>query len=94
MSQSLLLSFHTLHPSSLFQKFGKAVYSSTQATANSSTSTKDLLALDCEMVGVIDHNQRNARGAPKMVSALGKVLTFQSSVTLSQISPRPAAYSF
>lgn len=31
-----------------------------------------VVAVDCEMVGVIDHTQINAKGRPKMISALGK----------------------
>ena len=33
-----------------------------------------IVAVDCEMVGCIDHKQLNAKGRPKMISALGKFL--------------------
>jgi len=31
------------------------------------------VAIDCEMVGVIDYKQMNAKGKPKMISVLGKI---------------------
>lgn len=37
-------------------------------------SSSNILALDCEMVGVIDYNLKNSRGRPKMVNALGRVV--------------------
>ena len=71
---------------SFFQIFSKTVYkpidsvpspttTDINAVSSSPPAMPDLskyVAVDCEMVGVMDYRQRNAKGRPKMVSALGK----------------------